>query len=95
MTNYSDYSGLPLLKAITTANEDEIHQLTRFWIYGSASPDGETYPFLFINGGAATLSSSGVGTAIIRDTVTQREIQLLKHTGIRCLAFCGTLWNSR
>jgi hypothetical protein len=82
----SDYSGLPLLKAITSASEDEIHRLTRFWVYGSASQaDGSTFPFLFINGGVATLSGSTVGAAVVRDTITQREIQRLEHTGIYCL----------
>jgi hypothetical protein len=79
----SDYSGLPLMKAITSASDDEIHQLTHFWVYGSASVDGGTFPFLFINGGVATLSGSALGAAIVRDTITQREIQLLEHTSIR------------
>ncbi|KAF9781587.1 hypothetical protein BJ322DRAFT_1022987 [Thelephora terrestris] len=72
-----DCTGLPVLKAITSASEEEVHQLNRCWIYG----DNHMSPFLFINGGAATLSSSTTGAAIIRDTVTQREIQSLEHTG--------------
>ena len=72
-----------MLKAITSANEEEINNLTHCWIYGNAFRPGEdAHPFLFINGGAATLSSTALGTAVIRDTVTQREIQQLKHTGI-------------
>lgn len=91
----SDYSGLPVLKAITSASEDEIHRLTRFWVYGSTSQaDGDTFPFLFINGGAATLSGSVLGAAIVRDTITQREIQLLGHTGICGLCFFVTLSNA-
>ncbi|KAF9790741.1 hypothetical protein BJ322DRAFT_1104389 [Thelephora terrestris] len=78
-----DYSGLSLLKVITSANEEEIHRLTRVWVYGHASEtDGGSFPFLFINGGAATLSGSSIGAAIIRDTVTHRENQLLEHTAI-------------
>jgi hypothetical protein len=83
MPTTRDYSGLPLLKAITSANEEEIQRLTRVWVHGNASETGEgSFPFLFINGGAATLSGSTIGTATIRDTVTHREIQLLEHTGI-------------
>ncbi|KAF9642840.1 hypothetical protein BDM02DRAFT_3132825 [Thelephora ganbajun] len=78
---HSDYSGLPLLKAITSASEDEIQRLTRFWVYGSASQaDSDTFPFLFINGGVATLSGSASGVAMVKDTITQREMQLLDHT---------------
>lgn len=85
---HSDYSGLPLLTAITSASGDEIHQLTRLRVYGSTSQvDGYTFPFIFINGGAATLSGSSFGAAVVRDTITQREIQLLEHTGICCLPF--------
>ena len=77
---------MPLLKAITSASEDEIHQLTRFWIYDCTSVvDEEISPFLFINQGVATLSGSMVSAAIVRDTVTHREIQVLKHTGTCCL----------
>ncbi|KAF9642055.1 hypothetical protein BDM02DRAFT_3133357 [Thelephora ganbajun] len=76
-----DYSGLPVLKAVTSASEDEIHHLTRFWVYESGSQaDCGTFPFTFINGGAATLSGSALGTAVVRDSVTQREIQRLEHT---------------
>lgn len=49
--------------------------------------DDETFPFLFIDEGAATLSGSATGAAIVRDTVTQRQIQRLEHTGIYCLLF--------
>jgi len=49
--------------------------------------DDETFPFLFIDEGAATLSGSATGVAIVRDTVTQREIQRLEHSGIYCLLF--------
>jgi hypothetical protein len=91
---HSDYSGLPILKAITSASEDEIDRLTRFWIYGSAPrADGDTFPFLFINGGAATLSGSAIGAAMVRDAITQREIQLLEHTCICCFRFSVTLSN--
>lgn len=84
----SDYSGLPLLEAITSASDEGTHRLTRFWVYGNApQADGEELPFLFINGGAATLSASTFGAAIVRDTITQREIQLLEHTGICRLCF--------
>lgn len=62
--------------AITSASENEIHRLTRSWVYG-----GDTFPFLFVNGGAETLSGSELGAAILRDAITQREIQLLEHTG--------------
>jgi len=78
---HSDYSGFPLLKAITSASGDETHQFTHFWIHGTPSPtDGKPLPFLFVNGGAATLSGSVAGAAVVRDSVIQREIQLLKHT---------------
>ena len=83
----SDYSGLQLLKVITSASEGELHRLTRFWVYGNASQtDDNNFPFLFINGGAATLSGS-LSAAIVKDTITQRKIQLLNHTGIRCLCY--------
>ena len=84
----SDYSGLPILKTITSASGEGIHQLTRFWVHGNTSQtDGDGFPFLFINGGAETLSGSTDGAAIVRDTVTQREIQSLDHTGICSLCF--------
>jgi hypothetical protein len=70
---------MPLLTAITSAIDEDVNQLSRCWINGI---NGE--PFLFINGGAATLSSTGTGMAIIKDAVTQREIQLLDHPGICC-----------
>jgi hypothetical protein len=70
------------------ANEDEVHRLTRSWVHGSVPwADGGSFPFLFVNGGAAVLSGSVLGAAILRDTITQREIQLLKHTCICCLHF--------
>ena len=81
--NNREYSGLSLLRAITTANEQEVYQLARVWVHGIASGKGsDSLPFLFINGGAATVSGSALGVAVIRDTVTNREVQLLKHTGI-------------
>ena len=84
----SDYSGLPLLKAITSASEDEINWLTRVWVYDSPSKvDKNIFPFLFINGGAATLSGSPSGAAVVKDTVTQQIIQQLQHTGTRYLYF--------
>lgn len=70
--------------AIASASEDEIHRLTHSWVYGSS----DTYPFLLINRGAATLSGSDFGAAILRDAITQREIQLLDHTGI-----CGSYFS--
>lgn len=83
VNNDRDYSGLPLLKAITSADEDEINQFTRCWIHGGTFGLGDkVYPFLFINGGAATLSSTALGAAVVRDAVTQREVQVLEHTGI-------------
>jgi len=76
------------LKAITSASEDEVHRLTRIWVYGSTSQaDGGGFPFLFINGGAATLSGSAFGSAIVKDTITQREIQTLRHTGVYVCCF--------
>jgi hypothetical protein len=70
------------LKAIASASEQEIHKLNRCRIYGSEpQPDGEESQFLLINGGAATLSCVAPGVAIIKDLVTQRKIQELKHTG--------------
>lgn len=79
---HRDYSGLPLLKVITSANEEEVHRLKRVWVYGNASETGGgNFPFLFINGGAATLSGSPFGIAIICDTITHRQIQLLEHAG--------------
>ena len=71
-----------------SANEDDVHQLTRCWVYGSAThAGGDTLPFLFINGGVGTLSGSELGVAIVRDAITQRETQLLEHTSISCLCF--------
>ena len=89
----SEYSGLPVLKAITSANEQAIHQLARCWIYSSEfQSDGDGYPFLFINDGAATLSTSAHGVAVIKDSITRRKIQLLNHSGIYLfLVFRGTL----
>ena len=81
--NNREYSGLSLLRAITTANGQEVYQLARVWVHGIASgKGGDSLPFLFINEGAATVSGSALGVAVIRDTVTNREVQLLKHTGI-------------
>jgi len=81
----SDYTGLPVLKAITSASEEDVHGLTRCWIYGH---DG-SFPFLFINGGTATISGTGFGAAVIRDAVTQRQVQMLEHTGIRHPLSCN------
>ena len=75
--------------AVTSASEDEIHRLTRSWVYG-----GDTFPFLFINGGAETLSGSELGAAIIRDVITQREIQLLEHTSNSHSYLFATLANT-
>lgn len=62
------------------------------WVYGNVSQtNDDCFPFLFINGGVATLSGSALGAAIVRDTVTQREMQFLEHTGIRRLY---SLWHS-
>lgn len=83
LPTHRDYTGLPLLKAIASMRDEGVHQLTRCWIYGY-SPK---FPYIFINGGTATLSSTAVGTAIIRDTITQREIQSLKHTGFIIAGF--------
>lgn len=100
----SDCSGLALLKAITSANDEEIHRLARFWVYSDEpQADGDEFPFLFINGGAATLSGSTLGAAIVRDTVTRRKIQILEHTGIYRLcppaalsyAYVGCSWPPR
>ena len=89
----SEYSGLPVLKAITSANEQGIHQLARCWIYSSEfQSGGNEYPFLFINEGAATLSTSARGVAVIKDSITRRKIQLLNHSGIYSfLVFRGNL----
>ena len=89
----SDYSGLPVLKAITSASERGIHQLARCWIYSNEFQSGsDEYPFLFVNDGAATLSSSALGVAVIKDSVTRRKIQVLNHAGIYSfLVFWGTL----
>ena len=85
--SHSDYSGLPVLKAVMSPKEELNGGLFRFWIYGSVTPGEEIHPFLFINGGAATLSTPTPGVALIQDAVTQRQIQALEHGGnfIRCL----------
>lgn len=90
---YSDYSSLPIFKTITSASGEGIHQLTRFWVYDNVSQtDCDGFPFLLINGGGATLSGSMFGAAIVRDTITRREIQLLEHTGIcRVVPFLRSL----
>jgi hypothetical protein len=78
------------LRAIAFANGEEIHRLARCWIYGSVvKTDGDEHPFLFVNGGAAMLSNSAFGAAVIRDTITKREIQLLKHTSMLFLVSRG------
>lgn len=84
---HSDYSGLPILKAAMSPKEELNGGLFRFWVYGGGTPGGETRPFLFINAGTATLSSPTPGTALIKDAVTQRRIQVLGHEGnfICCL----------
>lgn len=65
-----------------------MHQLSRVWVHGVGyEADGDVFPFLFVNGGAATLSASTHGAAILRDTITRREIQLLEHTGTCHLYF--------
>ena len=70
------------MKAIASEGEDKINRLSRVWVHGSGyEVDDDTLPFLFINGGAATLSTSARGTAILRDTATRRKLQLLEHTG--------------
>ena len=80
--SHSDYSGLPLLRAISSKNGQPIHGFSQFWIYGSNHHEDEDgFPFLFIDGGARTLSGSTNGSAVIRDTVTQRQIQFLEHDG--------------
>jgi len=77
-----------LLKAITSASGEVVHRLSRVWIYGNTpQAGGDEFPFLFIDGGVATLSGSALGIAIIRDAITRREIQLLEHTGIYRLFF--------
>lgn len=78
----SDYSGFPLLRAISSESGQKFDGFSRFWIHGNSyQDDGDSFPFLFINGGARTLSGSTNGSAVIRDTVTQRQIQLLEHNG--------------
>jgi len=75
-----DYSGLPILQAIASENGFTDQQLARFWVYDGTSTTDECLPYLFINGGTATLSGSMTGVAKIRDTVTKREIQSLEHS---------------
>ena len=87
-----DYSGLPLLKAITSASDEGIYRFARLWIYSNEpQAGGDEFPFLLINGGAATLSGSTLGAAIVRDTITRREIQVLEHTGNHILHPPATL----
>lgn len=82
---YSDYSGLPILRTALSSDEELTSGLWRFWIYGCESGpqvgDAHTHPFLFINGGAATLSTTSSGAALIKNGVTQRSTQLLEHEG--------------
>lgn len=54
---------------------------------GVSQADSDDVHFLFINEGAATLSGSALGGTIIRDAITQREVQLLEHTCIFCPYF--------
>ena len=61
---------------------------SQFWIYGDeAIPKvrDDAFPFLLINGGVAILSGSSSGAALIKDVVTRRTIQSLKHDGNPCL----------
>ena len=84
------------MKAIISASEEEIQRLTRIWVYGSGfQTDNDGFPFLFINGGAATLSGSALGIAMIKDTVTQREIQSLEHAGTRRFYFSVEFFKAR
>lgn len=79
---YSDYSGFPILKTIISSNEELTTGFVRFWIFGNPSQaGGEVSPFLFINAGAATLSDSSTGFALIKDVVTQCQLQALEHDG--------------
>lgn len=95
-TNISDHSGLPVLKALTSTSDNEIHRLARLWVYGDAHQvDSDRFSFLFIDGGAATLSSSALGHAVVRDAITRREIQLLEHTCICSPRFSEALSNCR
>lgn len=81
--HHSDCTDLPLLSALVSANEDGILQVKPFWVYGGASKTDYTdAPFLFINEGAATMSGSPLRGAIIRDLITQDELQLLEHPWI-------------
>jgi len=76
----------PLVEDITSASDEGTYRLARFWVYSDEpQAGGDEFPLLFINGGAATLSGSTLGAAIIRDTITRREIQILEHTGIHSL----------
>lgn len=85
-----------MLKAITSVSDGGIHRCTRFWVHGNGpEAGGDEFPFLLIGGGAATLSGSTIGAATIRDTITQREIQLLEHTGTCRLLFRSTFLRSR
>lgn len=67
--------------------EEELISSTRqFWICndGEVSEVGgnaHTDLFLFINGGAGTLSTSSPGSTSIKNAVTQRLTQLLEHDG--------------
>lgn len=81
---YSDYSGFPILCAAFSSDEST-SDLSRFWIDGCGSgpqvrDDTHAHPFLFINGGASTLSTS-LGTVSIKNAVTQRLTQSLGHDG--------------
>lgn len=79
-----DYSGLSILRAVLSSDGEPIRGFGQFWIYGSGGVPqvgGDTSPFLFINGGAATLSGALSGMASIEDVVTRRQIQSLKHEG--------------
>lgn len=84
------------MKAITSEGEDKVHPFSRVWVYGSGCEvDGDTFPFLFINEGTATLSASAHGAAILRDAITCHKIQLLEHTGTYYLYLPVALPNLR
>ena len=79
-----DYSGFSILRAVLSPGEGPTSGFGQFWIYGSDvvhQRGGDASPFLLVNGGTATLSASPSGVALIKDVVTQRQIQSLKHDG--------------
>lgn len=79
-----DYSGLSVLKAALSSSEGPSPGFSQFWIYGNDvvhQRGDDATAFLLVNGGAATLSASPLGTVSIKDVVTRREVQSLKHDG--------------